>query len=76
MLDHDGDIPAFGVCIGGKVQDVTVTHQRVFAPDTRVVDDRGYNDNRLYAEWTESRCFPSGPQHRRILKDQVIRLTV
>lgn len=91
VLDHDGYLPAFGVITDGKVQDVTVAHQLVFAPGTIVVDDRGYNDYRLFAEWTETKVFfvtrlkanahfevveeREPPQHRRILKDQTIRLT-
>jgi hypothetical protein len=91
VLDHDGYLPCFGVITDGKVHDVTVAHQLAFAPGTMVVDDRGYNDYRLFAEWTESEVFfvtrlkanaqfevveeREPPQHRRILKDQTIRLT-
>lgn len=91
VLDHDGYLPCFGVITDGKVQDVKVAHQLAFAPGTVVVDDRGYNDYRLFAEWTKSGVFfvtrlkanaqfevveeREPPQHRRILKDQAIRLT-
>jgi hypothetical protein len=91
VLDHDGYLPCFGVITDGKVQDVTVAHQLAFAPGTIVVDDRGYNDYRLFAEWTETEVFfvtrlkanaqfevveeREPPQHRRILNDQTIRLT-
>ena len=57
VLDHDGYLPAFGVITDGKVQDVTVAHQLVFAPGTIVVDDRGYNDYQLAVaptSWTEN----------------------
>ena len=56
-----------------------------------MVDDRDYNDYRLFAEWTDSGvCFVTRmkdntqfevveerepPQNRNILKDQTIRLT-
>jgi hypothetical protein len=62
-----------------------------FAPGTIVVDDRGYNDYRLFAKWTDAQVFfltrmkdnaqfevleeRDPPQNRRILKDQTIRLT-
>jgi hypothetical protein len=91
VLDHDGYLPAFGLITDGKVQDVTVARQFSFAPGTIVVDDRGYNDYRLFAEWTAAEIFfvtrlkanaqfevveeHEPPQHRRILKDQTIRLT-
>jgi len=91
VLDHDGYLPCFGVITDGKAQDVTVARQFAFAPGTIVVDDRGYNDYRLFAEWTESGVFfvtrlkanaqfdvveeREPPQHRRILSDQSIRLT-
>lgn len=91
VLDHDGYLPCFGVITDGKAQDVTVAHQLAFAPGTIVVDDRGYNDYRLFAEWTEAGVFfvtrlkanaqfdvveeREPPQHRRILSDQSIRLT-
>lgn len=91
VLDHDGYLPAFGLITDGKVQDVTVARQFPFAPGTIVVDDRGYNDYRLFAEWTAAEIFfvtrlkanaqfevveeHEPPQHRRILKDQTIRLT-
>jgi len=91
VLDHDGYLPCFGVITDGKVPDVTVAHQLAFASGTMVVDDRGYNDYRLFAEWTETEVFfvtrlkanaqfevveeHEPPQHRRILKDQTIRLT-
>jgi hypothetical protein len=91
VLDHDGYLPCFGLITDGKVPDVTVAHQLAFASGTMVVDDRGYNDYRLFAEWTETEVFfvtrlkanaqfevveeHEPPQHRRILKDQTIRLT-
>ncbi len=91
VLDHDGYLPCFGVITDGKVQDVKVAHQLAFAPGTVVVDGRGYNDYRLFAEWTKTGVFfvtrlkanaqfevveeREPPQHRRLLKDQTIRLT-
>ena len=90
VLDHDGYLPCFGLITDGTVQDVKVAHQLSFTSGTIVVDDRGYNDYRLFAEWTEAEVFfvtrlkanaqyevieeHKPPQHRRILKDQTIRL--
>ena len=91
VLDHDGYLPCFGIITDGKVHDVKAAHQMNFAPDTIVVDDRGYNDYRLFAKWTEAGVFfvtrmksntqfkvvesRTVPQNRNILKDQIIRLT-
>jgi hypothetical protein len=91
VLDHDGYLPCFGIITDGKVHDVKAAHQMSFAPDTIVVDDRGYNDYRLFAKWTEAKVFfvtrmkdnalfevvekRSVPQNRNILKDEIIRLT-
>ena len=91
VLDHDGYLPCFGIITDGKVADVKAAYQMHFAPDTIVVDDRGYNDYRLFAKWTEAGVYfvtrmkdnalfevvkeHEVPQNRRILKDQTIRLT-
>ncbi len=91
VLDHDGYLPCFGLVTDGTVADVKAAWQRAFAPGTIVVDDRGYNDYRLFAEWTDSGvCFVTRmkdnaqfevveerepPQNRNMLKDQTIRLT-
>ena len=91
VLDHDGYLPCFGIITDGKVHDVKAAHQIGFAPGTIVVDDRGYNDYRLFAKWTDAQVFfvtrmkdntqfevleeREPPQNRGILKDQTIRLT-
>lgn len=91
VLDHDGYLPCFGIITDGKVADVKAAHQIHFAPGTVVVDDRGYNDYRLFAKWTDAGVFfvtrmkdnaqfevieeREPPQNRNILKDQIIRLT-
>lgn len=91
VLDHDGYLPCFGIITDGKVHDVKAAHQIGFAPGTIVVDDRGYNDYRLFAKWTDAQIFfvtrmkdnalfevieeRKPPQNRGILRDQTIRLT-
>ena len=91
VLDHDGYLPCFGIITEGKVHDVKAAHQIYFAPGTVVVDDRGYNDYRLFAKWTDGGVYfvtrmkdnalfevieeREPPQNRNILKDQIIRLT-
>jgi len=91
VLDHDGYLPCFGLITDGKVADVKAAWQIDFAPGTIIVDDRGYNDYRLFADWTESGVYfvtrmkdnalfevveeREPPQNRNIVKDQIIRLT-
>lgn len=91
VLDHDGYLPCFGLITEGAVHDVKAAWQIEFAPGTVVVDDRGYNDYRLFAHWSETGVFfvtrlkdnaqfevveeREPPQNRGILCDQIIRLT-
>jgi hypothetical protein len=57
VLDHDGYLPCFGVVTDGKVGDVKVAQQLRFTPGTIVVDDRGYNDYRLFGRWCDEGVF-------------------
>lgn len=57
VRDHDGYLPCFGIITDGKVADVKAAHQMHFAPDTIVADDRGYNDYRLLAKWTQAGVY-------------------
>ena len=91
VLDHDGYLPSFGVITDGKVNDVKVAQKLHFDAGTIVVDDRGYTDYRLFANWTEAGVFfvtrmrsnavyevvaeLAVPQHRNIVRDQTIRFT-
>jgi len=91
VLDHDGYLPCFCVMTEGKVHDVKVAHNLTFEPGTVVVDDRGYNDYRLFAQWIEQDVYfvtrmkdnalyrvienRPVPQNRSVLKDQIILLS-
>jgi IS4 transposase len=91
VLDHEGYPPCFGLITDGSVADIKAAHHMHFTPGTIVVDDRGYNDCRLFAKWTDAGVYfvtrmkdnalfegveeHAVPQHRNILKDQTIRLT-
>ncbi|MGH7773421.1 MAG: IS4 family transposase [Candidatus Binatia bacterium] len=90
-MDHEGYLPSFALISEGKTHDVKVAHTLSFEPGTVVVDDRGYNDYRLFAKWTEEEVYfvtrmkenalykvvedRPVPQNRHVLKDQVIGLT-
>ena len=91
VLDHDGYLPCFCVMTEGKVHDVKVAQSLSFEPGTVVVDDRGYNDYRLFAKWIEDEVYfvtrmkdnalytvvenRPVPQNRSVLKDQIILLS-
>ena len=91
VLDHDGYLPCYALITEGKVADVKVAWQIPFPAGTVVVDDRGYNDYRLFGYWTQSGVFfvtrmkdnaqfevveeRLVPQNRNIVRDQIIRLT-
>lgn len=91
VLDHDGYLPCYGLITDGKVAEVKAAHRMHFAPGTVVVDDRGYNDYRLFARWTDGGIYfvtrmkdnalfevieeHEVPKNRNILEDQTIRLS-
>jgi hypothetical protein len=91
VLDHDGYLPSFAVITDGKCHDVKVAHLLKFDPGAIVVDDRGYNDYRLFAKWTDEGIFfvtrmkdnaqydvneaKETPKNRPILKDEIILFT-
>lgn len=91
VLDHDGYLPCFGVITDGKASDVSVARELSFSPGTIVVDDRGYNDFALFAQWCTSEVFfvtrmkthtryevlreRAVAQGGAIVSDQIIRLS-
>ena len=91
VLDHDGYLPSFAIITEGKISDVKVAHRLRFDPGTIVVDDRGYNDYRLFGTWTSNGVYfvtrmkdnalykvvetKVVPQNRNIIKDEIIVLT-
>jgi hypothetical protein len=91
LLDHDGYLPSFAIITEGKVSDVKMAWQFHFDPGTIVVDDRGYNDYKLFGHWTSQDVYfvtrmkdnaqykvikkNKVPQNRHILKDEIIELS-
>ena len=91
LLDHDGYLPSFAWITEGKVADIQIARQMVFSPGTIVVDDRAYNDYRLFAQWISQGIYfvtkmkdnalfevigeSAIPQNRNIHADQLIQLT-
>lgn len=91
LLDHDGYLPTYAYISNGKKHDVTVARKVPLAPGSIVAMDRGYNDYKLFASWTENGIFfvtrlkenadyevveeRIVPWNRNILADQSIRFT-
>jgi hypothetical protein len=91
LLDHDGYLPTYAYISNGKKHDVTVARKVPLAPGSIVAMDRGYNDYKLFASWTENGIFfvtrlkenadyevveeRIVPGNRNILADQSIRFT-
>jgi hypothetical protein len=91
LLDHDGYLPTFAWITEGKVADIQIARQIAFPPGTMVVDDRAYNDYRLFAQWISQGVYfvtkmkdnaiyevlgeRGVPQNRNIRKDELIQLT-
>ena len=91
LLDHDGYLPTYAYISNGKKADVTFARKFPLAPGSIVAMDRGYNDYKLFAFWTEKRVFfvtrlkenadyrivkkLPVPKNRNILSDQLIRFT-
>lgn len=91
LLDHDGYLPTFAHITGGYEPDLKVARRLDLQPGSVVVFDRGYNDYRLFGEWTARGVFfvtrlKKGAAYlvtainlttrdRGILSDKIIRMT-
>jgi len=91
QLDHRGYLPCWALVTDGKTHEVKAAQRLSFAPGTIVAMDRGYNDYRLFAAWTEASVFfvtrakdnmvcevveeREVPQRGNVLCDETIRLT-
>ena len=91
LLDHDDYMPRFVRLTDAKASDVRIAHHLPLNPGSIVVGDRAYVDFSLFEKWTLQGVFfvcrshynlrytvsdtRQAPQKRRILADQVIRLT-
>jgi hypothetical protein len=88
ILDHEGYLPSYAYITEGNVADVKIAQGLQFNPGTVIVDDRAYNDYRLFGQWTSQGIYfvtrmkdnaqyktvgdRKVPQHRHILKDELI----
>jgi hypothetical protein len=88
LLDHDGYLPTYVYISNGKKHDITIARKLSLPPGSIIAMDRGYNDYKLFAQWTENDVFfvtrlkgnadfiviaeQKVPKHRNILSDQLI----
>ena len=57
LLDHDGYLPSFAYISEGKKHDVHIARLLSLAPGSIIAMDRGYNDYRLFANWTRNGVY-------------------
>ena len=57
LLDHDGYLPSFACISEGKKHDVHIARLLSLAPGSIIAMDRGYNDYRLFANWTRNGVY-------------------
>ena len=57
LLDHDGYLPTYAYVSNGKKHDVTIAKKIPLSPGSIVTMDRGYNDYKLFASWTENQIY-------------------
>jgi len=57
LLDHDGYFPTYAYISNGKKHDVTIARKISLPPGSIVAMDRGYNDYKLFASWTENGIY-------------------
>ena len=57
LLDHDGYFPTYAYVSNGKKHDVTIARKISLPPGSIVAMDRGYNDYKLFASWTDNGIY-------------------
>jgi hypothetical protein len=91
LLDYDHYIPSFVNITEAKQHDVKAARELQLNAESVVAMDRGYNDYRLFGDWTERRIWfvtrlkdnavydvienLTVPLNRNILSDQIIKFT-
>jgi Transposase DDE domain/Domain of unknown function (DUF4372) len=89
LLDHDHYMPSFVNITEAKQHDVKAARELELNAESVVAMDRGYNDYRLFGDWTERRIWfvtrlkdnavyevienLTVPLNRNILSDQIIK---
>jgi IS4 transposase len=57
LLDHDGYMPTYACITDGKKHEVKVARKVSLAPGSIIVIDRGYNDYKLFTDWSDNDIF-------------------
>jgi hypothetical protein len=91
LLDHEGYLPSFALITEGRTHEIRVARALKLPVGSIVAMDRGYNDYRLFGQWTAAGVWfvtkmksnasyavvekQGGLIQRNILSDEIIRLT-
>lgn len=91
LLDHDDYMPSFILITDGKKADVKIANTLELNPGSIVAMDRGYNDYKMFSDWTEKGIYfvtrlkenalyevittQTATKYENILSDEVIMLT-
>jgi len=91
LLDHEGYLPTYAYISNGKKHDITIARKLSLPVGSIVAMDRGYNDYKLFAFWTENGVYFvtrlkenadyivvhnfDVPRNRNIISDQLILFT-
>jgi transposase len=91
LLDHEGYLPSFALVTEGKTHEIRVARTLKLPAGSIVAMDRGYNDYRLFGQWTQAGIWfvtklKSNTSYavvekrralpeRNILSDEMIRLS-
>jgi hypothetical protein len=91
LLDHEGYLPSFALVTEGKTHEIRVARTLKLPAGSIVAMDRGYNDYRLFGQWTQAGIWfvtkvksntlyeveekRRALPERNILSDEIIRLT-
>jgi len=79
LLDHDGYFPVYAYVSNGKKHDVTIAKKISLPPSSIVAMDRGYNDYRLFASWTENGIYfvtrMKGNASYQVVEENLIPIT-
>jgi hypothetical protein len=79
LLDHDGYLPVYAYVSNGKKHDVTIAKKIPLSPGSIVAMDRGYNDYRLFASWTQNGIYfvtrMKGNASYQVVEENLIPIT-
>lgn len=91
LLDHAGYLPSYALITEGREHEVRMARTLKLEAGSIIVLDRGYTDYELFAQWSDTGVWfvtrmkrnaayevvevREVPQHRQILRDEIVWLT-